>query len=365
MGERVNEFERAFAHRLMPDRGSDITCLAVSSGTMALYLAIAALELEPGDEVIVPALTFVAAANVVRLHGGVPVFADIESADNLNISVSDIESKLSARTRAIMLVHFAGFACDMGEIVSLCRKHQLPLIEDCAHAPGALWQGRALGSFGDISCFSFYANKNLSTGEGGMVCSTDSDLSIKLKRMRTHGMDRLSLSQQHGRAAAYNVIEPSVNARFDEMRAAIGLVQLEKLESMQRERELMFDIYAAELPQLGVVVPFAQQHASREGGVNQSAYHIMTVVLPPSCLRDTVVAVLRENQIQTSVHYPPFWTFDAYSTVEPSATPEFQQISSRLLTLPLSGGFSADEQSRIISVMALALDQRIANNQSG
>ena len=160
MGQQTIDFEAAFAAEL----GEGTSCLAVSNGTAALHVAVLALGIGPGDEVIVPSLTFVADLNSVRMTGAAPVIADVQSMEDWAMSPADIERRITPRTKAIMVVHYAGYACDMDAILDICRRHRLPLIEDCAHAPGGTYRGRKLGTFGEVSAWSFFTNKNLSVG---------------------------------------------------------------------------------------------------------------------------------------------------------------------------------------------------------
>jgi dTDP-4-amino-4,6-dideoxygalactose transaminase len=237
MGQRTLDFEAAFAREL----GEGAQCLAVSNGTAALHIAVLALGIGPGDEVIVPGLTFIADINVVRMAGGVPVLADVTSLGDWAMDPADIERKITPRTRAVLIVHYAGYACDMGAITAICKRHGLPLIEDCAHAPGGDYCGRKLGTFGEVSAWSFFTNKNLSVGEGGMVVTRDAARFQTCKNLRSHGMTVASFDRMAGRANTYDVVEPGLNYRLDEMRAALGLVQLKKLGEDQMEFFLYLD----------------------------------------------------------------------------------------------------------------------------
>ena len=191
MGPKTQEFEAHFA-RLLGVKHA----LAVANGTAALHLACEVLGLGAGDEVLCPALTFVASANAILYTGARPVFVDISGPHDLNLSAADAARKVSERTRAIMVVHYGGYPADLDAIGALARRHGLRIIEDCAHAPGALYQGpqgpRPAGTWGDIGCFSFFANKNLTTGEGGMVVTDDDEVARKIKTARSHGMTSLT-----------------------------------------------------------------------------------------------------------------------------------------------------------------------------
>ena len=326
MGQRTLDFESAYAREL----GEGAQCLAVSNGTAALHIACLALGVGPGDEVIVPGLTFVADLNVVTMCRAEPVLADVTSvADDWAMDPADIEAKITPRTKAVMIVHYAGYACDMDAIVDICRRHRLPLIEDCAHAPGGAYRGRKLGTFGDISCWSFFTNKNLSVGEGGMVVTRDAALYQACKNLRSHGMTVASFDRMKGRASTYDVAQAGLNYRIDEMRAALGLVQLEKLPAANAARAELTARYFENLDgAAGVTIPF------RRFERGQPTYHIMPVLLAPDVDRAAVIAKLAEKGVQASVHYPCMNAFTAYQGVK-GAIPKAEEVSARELTLPL------------------------------
>jgi len=327
MGERITEFESGFSNYL----GGGVQSLAVANGTAALHMALLALGVGSGDEVVIPALTFVADANSVRLVGATPILADCSSLDDWNMSVRTIERGITPKTKAVMIVHYAGYPCDMPAIVDFCRKRGLKLIEDVAHAPGASVRGRSCGTWGDIGCFSFFSNKNLSIGEGGMVTSCDPELIQRMKYLRSHGMTTLTLDRHKGRAITYDVAEAGLNYRMDEMRAAIGLVQLDKLPTGNARRKELTERYRMNLAGSSVSMPFSNLSADVV-----SAYHILPVLLPVGSDRKAVIQALKASGIQSSIHYPPFWSFTAYAG-QFSATdaPVAADICDRELTLPL------------------------------
>ncbi len=327
MGERITGFETEFSRYL----GSGVQSLAVANGTAALHMALLALDVGSDDEVIIPALTFVADANSVRLVGAKPVLADCASHDDWNVSVETIERCITPKTKAVMVVHYAGYPCDMPPIVDFCRKRGLKLIEDVAHAPGASVAGRSCGTWGDIGCYSFFSNKNLSIGEGGMVTSCDPALIQRMRYLRSHGMTTLTLDRHKGRAITYDVAEPGLNYRMDEMRAAIGLVQLDKLPAGNARRKELTERYRMNLAGSSVSMPFS--HMSTDA---VSAYHILPVLLPVGSDRKAVIEALKANGIQSSIHYPPFWNFTAYAgQFSASDAPVAAEICDRELTLPL------------------------------
>jgi len=334
MGQRTIDFENAYAQEL----GEGSQCLAVANGTAALHIAVLACGIGPGDEVIVPSLTFIADLNSVRVSGGKVVLADITSKDDWSMDPADIEANITPRTKAVMIVHYAGFACDMDAIVDICRRHNLRLIEDCAHANGGTYKGRKLGTFGDVSAWSFFSNKNLAVGEGGMVATRDPALYQKCKNLRSHGMTVASFDRMKGRAATYDVLEPGFNYRIDEVRAALGLVQLAKLPEANAARAVRVAQYYHRLDALSDYLSVPFRHYSR----GTPTYHIMPILLADSVDRSALIEFMKEDGIQTSIHYPAIQSFTAYKdSVGP--TPKSQHVSEHELTLPLYPTMTAHE----------------------
>jgi dTDP-4-amino-4,6-dideoxygalactose transaminase len=341
MGERIADFESAFSTYL----GYGVQSLAVANGTAALHMALLALDIGPDDEVVVPALTFVADANTVKLARARPVLADCTSLDDWNMSAETIERCITPKTKAVMVVHYAGYPSDMPAIVELCRKRGLKLIEDVAHAPGASISGRSCGTWGDIGCYSFFSNKNLSIGEGGMVTSCNPELIQRLRYLRSHGMTTLTLDRHKGRAITYDVAEPGLNYRMDEMRAAIGLVQLDKLPAGNLRRKELTERYRRNLAGSNVLIPFADVPVD-----SVSAYHILPILLPTRADRKTAIEGLKAKGIQSSIHYPPFWGFTAYAgQFSASDAPVAAEICDRELTLPLFPTMTDDEVDLVTS----------------
>ncbi len=326
MGEETQTFEREFAEYLGVKYA-----LATSSCTAALHLAHLALGAGPGDEVICPSLTFVATPNSILYTGGKPVFADVTGLDNFNISPIDIERKITNKTKGITIVHYAGYPCDMDAITAIAKKYNLYLVEDCAHAPGAEYKGQKLGTFGDIACFSFFSNKNLSTGEGGMVVTNRDDLFEKLKLMRSHGMTSLTLDRHKGHAFSYDVISLGFNYRIDEIRAALGRVQLRKLETNNERRKELVGYYNQGLKDCPYIsIPFLDH-------TEKSAYHIFPILLNEGINRAALMNYLRERGIQTSIHYHPVHQFTYYQQMvsRDLHLPYTETLGKRVLTLPL------------------------------
>jgi len=348
MGEKIISFEESFGDFL----GDGAHCKAVANGTAALHMALLALEVGRGDEVIIPSLTFVADVNVVNLVGAKPILADATSLSDWNMSLESIEKQITERTKAVIVVHYAGYPCrDIVAISQLCRDRGIGLIEDVAHAPGAKIAGKVCGTFGDIGCFSFFSNKNLSIGEGGMVSTLDPEINMKLGYLRSHGMTTLTLDRHKGRAITYDVAQPGLNYRMDEMRAAIGLVQLDKLPAANVRRGELTDRYRSNLHDSSVLVPFSKQASNL-----QSVYHILPVLLPKGADRVAVIGALKENRIQSSIHYPPFWDFSSYKDqFSPDDSPITAEICNRQLTLPLFPTMTDGEVDQVTEALLEAL----------
>ena len=347
MGPRVEEFEREFATFCGARHA-----LAVANGTAALHLALLAIGLEPEDEVVVPSLNFVAAANAIVHSGGAPVFCDIVGADEPNPDPRDIDAIVSSRTKAILALHYGGFPCDMDAIAAIAERHGLTIVEDAAHAPGATFRGRMCGTLGSVGCFSFFANKNLPTGEGGMVVTDDDELAEKLRLLRSHGMTTLTWDRHRGHASTYDVVLAGLNYRLDEVRAAIGLVQLSRLPDENEARVRVCARYRESLDgKAGLSVPFRGTDERRK-----PAPHLAVILLPEGSDRDGVRSSLREQGIQTSVHYPPIHQFTYYrATVPPRTLAQTEAVAERLLTLPLFGQMTDDQVDAVVDGLLGAL----------
>ncbi len=326
MGPRVEELESAFAS--FAGAGHAV---AVSSGTAALHLALLATGCGPGDEVVLPSLNFVAAANVVAHTGARPVFCDITGEADLNLDPGDVEAAIGPSTRAILVLHYGGNCCDIEAILAIARSHDLDVIEDAAHAPGATWGGRSLGTLGRVGCFSFFSNKNLPVGEGGMLVTDDDEVAARLRLLRSHGMTTLTWARHQGHASSYDVVAQGYNYRLDEVRAAIGLVQLGRLQAGNEARGRIAQRYRDELEGVaGITVPFRDREADAV-----SAHHLAVLVLPAAELREPLRESLRERGVQTSVHYPPIHRFSEYSRSPARPLPVTDDVGDRLVTLPL------------------------------
>ncbi len=327
MGEVTEQFERHFAEAIGVKHA-----IAVSSATVALHLAYLSLDIGPGDEVIVPSLTFVATANAVLYTGAEVCFADIISHDELNIAPVEIEKLITSRTKAIVVVHYGGYPCQMPAIMDIATSNNLYVIEDAAHAPGATLDKKPLGTWGEIGCFSFFSNKNLAVGEGGMLVTNHDEIADRVRLLRSHGMTSLTWDRHQGYANSYDVIDLGFNYRIDEIRSALGLVQLKKLRLNNSHRKHISEQYRKLLSQDqidGIEIPY--QSVSGD-----PAYHIFPILLSEKIDRDAFIHSMRSEGIQTSIHYPPIHRFSYYQKINPSVfLPKTEDVAAREVTLPL------------------------------
>jgi dTDP-4-amino-4,6-dideoxygalactose transaminase len=343
LGSEVAAFEQEFA------ASCDATgAVAVANGTAALHLACLALGVGPGVEVIVPTLTFVASANAVALSGGRPVFADSIGPDDLSLDPADVERRITPATRGVMCVHYAGYPCRMDALLDLCERHGLFLIEDAAHAPGASWDGRALGTIGDAGCFSFFGNKNMSTGEGGMVLARDPEVLAQVRLLRSHGMTTMSWDRYRGHASAYDVVRLGFNYRPSELTAALGRPQLAKLPANNERRNALIERYRARLDADGVPasMPFRGQVGSG---------HLAVLIVDHAQDRDPLREALATAGIQTSLHYPPVHLFDHYRTAYGHAAgdlPVAEDLALRIITLPLYPTMTPEQVDTVCDCVA-------------
>jgi len=320
--------------------------LAVSSCTTALHLANLAVGVKRGTEVICPSLTFVATSNSVIYADGTPVFADITSTDDWTISPPEIEKKINKNTRAIIVMHYGGFACKMDEIIEIANRYKIPVIEDAAHAPGSSYKDRLVGAIGDISCFSFFSNKNISTGEGGIICTNNDDYANYIKKIRSHGMTSATLDRHHGHAYSYDVTDLGYNYRIDEIHAALARCQLKKLETGNERRRLAAMRYKSELSKIDRIrIPF-------DDYVFLANYHIFPILLDENIDRHSLMVFLREKGIQTSIHYPPIHKFSYYRTMMGDQILHNTDFVSRYeLTLPIYAGITNEQIDFIIDAL--------------
>jgi dTDP-4-amino-4,6-dideoxygalactose transaminase len=351
MGARVAEFEREFAEFL----GSK-NAVALANGTAALHLGLLALGCGPGDEVIVPSLNFVAAANTIVHVGATPVFCDVIGEADLTLDPEDVEKAIGPATKAIAVMHYGGFPCQMGAIRELAQRHGLLILEDAAHAPGATWRRRRCGTLGDVGCFSFFSNKNLPIGEGGMIVTDDDGRAERIRLLRSHGMTSLTWDRHRGHAHSYDVVAAGFNYRLDEVRAAIGLVQLQRVLNENASRRSIAARYLEALHgTAGLTMPFADHEARAE-----SSHHLAVALLPEQVARDEVISALSRARIQTSVHYPPIHRFSHYASSPQRELPRTDAVAARLVTLPLFGAMREEQVEAVIEGVLEAVRQAAA-----
>jgi dTDP-4-amino-4,6-dideoxygalactose transaminase len=327
MGERTLRFEKKFSNYL----GSNYTGVATSSATASLHLILKALDLPKGSEIIVPALTFVSDVNVVVELGFVPVLADCKSFTDLNVCDESILKQITSKTKAIVIVHFAGYPKCLYKLKEICKKNDIFLIEDVAHAPGASINNSMCGTIGDFGFFSFFSNKNLACGEGGFVTSNNRKALNKVKLLRSHGMSAPTLDRHKGRSATYDIMISGYNYRIDEIRSALATEQLKKLDMNNKKRGNLVKRYCRNLKNSKITIPFLEYERN-----SISAYHIFPILLPSETSRMKVIEHMKANGIQTSIHYPSFKNFSVHKIWSKKyKTPIADQISARELTLPL------------------------------
>jgi dTDP-4-amino-4,6-dideoxygalactose transaminase len=345
IGPKSSEFEEKFAREF-----SVSYALTTSSCTTALHLALKAVGIQENDEVIVPSLTFVATVNVVRYMGAIPVFCDITRTDHLNLNAEQIRKLITKKTRGIIVMHYAGFPCDMDAICSIAKEYNLKIIEDACHAPLSQYKNKTLGTIGDIGCFSFFSNKNISTGEGGMLITNNETYYNQIKLLRSHGMTTLSYERSKGHSTTYDVIELGYNYRMDDIRSALGIVQLKKLPADLKKREMVRKIYIEHLqdnPQ--IIIPFLDN-------TYFVSNYIFPIVLKDSDYqkRDKVREYLHQKGIQTSVHYPAVHRFKINQDIKCSL-PVTEYVADNLITLPMYGDLKLKEINYICKTLNTVL----------
>lgn len=347
-GTKCTEFEQRFADMLNVNYA-----ITTSSCTASLHLALKLVGIAAFDEVICPSLTFVATVNAIRYINANPVFADVKSYEDPTIDPDDIEKKITPKTKAIIVMHYGGFACNMEKIMAIARKYNLRVIEDACHGPLSEYQGKKLGTIGDIGCFSFFSNKNISTGEGGMIVTNNHEYADRAKLLRSHGMTSMSFERYKGHTTSYDVIELGYNYRMDDMRASIGLVQLDKIKIDLDKRVLVRKLYVEHLSNLNkIIIPFKDYKEF-------SSNYIFPIVLKNSNIenRDTVRIRLADAGIQTSIHYPAAHRFSIYKCYY-TELPVTDYLTNNLITLPMYSKLTNNEIIYIYETL-----KKILNNE--
>lgn len=326
--------------------------VSMSNCTDALHLCCIICDIKPGDEVIVPSLTFAASANCVRYVGATPVFADIVGPGHINLDPEDIKRKITSKTKAILLVHLAGFPSKMDEILAIAEEHNLKVIEDACHGPLSEYKGKKLGTFGDCSAFSFFSNKNISTGEGGMFITNNPDYAERARLLRSHGMTTMSYQRASGHATAYDVVALGYNYRLDDIRASIAIEQLKKLPEDIEVRKKVRKRYLDGLSKIeDIVIPFAECMEL------SSNYIFPTVILNRTKeQRDAIRDYLHEHGIQTSIHYPAIHRFSIYKDLKTSL-PQTEYVTDHEITLPMYAALTDKQVDFIVKTYSDALSK--------
>ena len=352
-GPKVAEFEAALAV-YKGVRSEQI--VALNSCTSALHLSLLAAGIGPGDEVITSPLTFCATVNAILQVGATPILVDVDP-QTLNLNPAGIQARINDRTRALLPVHFAGRPCDMSEILALAQRHALIVIEDCAHAIEATYRGHPLGTLGDFGCFSFYATKNLTTGEGGMLLAKAADKIPRIRMQALHGMTRDAWKRFSAEGYAhYQVVEQGFKYNMMDLQASIGLQQLKRLDNSWQRRQAIWQRYQKALIQLPLILPNEPPAHVRH------AYHLYTLQIDESrtrVTRDSFIKHITAQGIGVGVHYlalPEHPYYQQRLGWRPEDTPCATAIGRRIVSLPLGPGLTDEQVERVISGVTASLD---------
>lgn len=365
MGSKVLQLEK-----LACERTGCKHAVAVNSCTAALHLALLAAGVGPGCEVILPSLTFVATANAVRYVGATPIFCDIISTREPNLDPAHVVALITPQTKAIIPMHYGGFPCRMNELMAIAERHRVTVIHDAAHAIATTYEGRHVADTGDIACFSLFANKVITSAEGGFVTTNNDEYAKTIRLMRSHGMTTLSYDRARGHASEYDVVQLGYNYRLDDIRGALAVAQFAKLDSIIEARNKLRKIYLEKLSIIPeVIVPFSQF-------ICGSSHYIMPICLrcasdasdtsdsasfanAPRTLavrRNQVRQIMAELGVQTSVHYPPAHEFRIYhDETHPVSLPQTQVYADTTITLPLFDSLTSAQIDEVVSALRTAI----------
>lgn len=354
-GPKVHKFEEMFTEY----KGSKYA-MAVNSCTAALHLSLLAIGIKPGDEVIVPTMTFTSTASVVIHAGGVPVFADCKK-DTMNIDPKDIERKITPRTKAIIPVHFAGRACEMDAIMKIAKRHNLKVIEDCAHAIETEYHGKKAGTFGDLGCFSFYVTKNIVTGEGGMATTNNEEYANIIKIMALHGMSK-DAWKRFGDSGYkhYQVLYAGYKYNMMDIQAAIGIHQLPRIDKYWKRRQEIWNMYNEAFKDLPVFTPSPVEPNTKH------AYHLYTLLLDIenlSITRDEFLDEMTKRKIGVGVHYIALHLHPFYQNAYEYKTGDFSNaewISERTVSIPLSAKLTDEDVKDVIEAVRSILTSNLS-----
>jgi len=354
MGPRVQAFERSFAEYLGVEHA-----VAVSSCTAALHLAALAAGVSAGDEVIVPNLTFVASVAAVRYCGATPVLCESLGPCDLNLDPDDVRARITAQTRAVVAVHFMGYAAEVEVLRELCDEHNLRLIEDAAQAIGARTaSGRLVGTVGDIGCFSFFSKKQLCVGEGGMVVTSDADVAAKVRLLRSHGMTSVTWDRHQGYAETYDVVDIGFNFRMDEPRAALGLSRLARLdEDIARRRDRVRRYRAGLRGHPAIELPWSDDEVTR------SSHFAFPVLVADRAARDRLRAGLAALGVQVTA-YPAVNQLSEYrDSYQDRTLARSCSLADRHCALPLSSVMTESDVDEVIDAVLTVLAEGAAGAQ--
>lgn len=346
-GPKCEELEKMFVEMFHVDYA-----ISVSNCTDSLHLCCLVCGIGSGDEVICPSLTFAASANCIRYVGATPVFADIVGSDHINIDPVEIERKITPKTKAIVVVHMAGFPAKMDEIMTIAKKHNLKVIEDACHGPLSEYKGKKLGTIGDCASFSFFSNKNISTGEGGMFITNNEEMAKHARLLRSHGMTTMSYQRAGGHATSYDIVELGYNFRLDDIHAAIAIEQLKKLPADLERRIAVRKRYVNGLSKIKeIIVPF----------VNNTEFvsnYIIPIVLTNSTSekRDRIRELMHSAGIQTSVHYPAIHNFSIYKNCG-AVLPQTEYVTNNEITLPMYAALTDEQIDYIIDTVKRTVNE--------
>ncbi len=342
-GPKVGQFEKDFGKYV-----SSPSTLATNSCTAALHLSLMSLKLKPGDEVITTPMTFCATVNTIIHAGGTPILADCNKGD-ICIDPERVAEKITKNTKAILPVHFAGQSCDMESIMNLAHEHSISVIEDCAHAIETTFENKHAGTFGDFGCFSFYANKNLVTGEGGMLVAKDEEKLNQIKKIALHGMSLDAWDRfKEGGFKHYDIVAPGFKYNMTDIQAALGIHQLARIEENWLKRQEIWKLYSESFSDLPVDLPTSKVNPS-----SKHAHHLYTILIRDDApvTRDEFILKMQENKIGTGVHYRSIPGFSYYQDNfgwNPDDYPNSKYIGDRTVSIPLSPGLSENNLDRII-----------------
>jgi len=340
-GPKVTEFETALSEYLTT--GDQVYSIGLNSCTSALFLALIALGIKEGDEVIVPTWTFAATAQVVDWIGAKVILCDIEE-DTLNIDVNEAEKLITNKTKAIIPVHIAGYPCDMEPLSQLAKKYDLKIIEDAAHAIGTKYKDTKIGNFADITCFSFYATKNLAMGEGGAAVSKDESLIEKIRKLSYFGINKEAFKryEKSGRWF-YDIEELGYKSNLDSLHAALGIIQLKKLDKMNKRRREIAKFYRDNLSKK---IKF-----NKDSDEHYHTYHLFPIRLPESINRDDFIDELKDNNIGASVHFIPLHLHTFYKNRSTNDFKVANKVFENILSLPMCSAMDDNEVKCVVETV--------------